>query len=114
VIDALCTGCELCVPVCPVDCIAMQGTGSPATGWQAWSESQATQARDRYTQHGVRIAREQRDHDQTMAQRAADKLARLEQHSRIDDPAALERKRAVVEAALARVRAGKANASRDT
>jgi electron transport complex protein RnfB len=49
-----------------------------------------------------------------MAQRAADKLAHLEQHSRIDDPAALERKRAVVEAALARVRAGKANASRDT
>jgi len=114
VIDALCTGCELCVPVCPVDCIAMQGTGSPATGWQAWSESQATQARHRYTQHGERIAREQRAHDQAMAQRAADKLAHLEQHSRIDDPAALERKRAVVEAALARVRAGKANASRDT
>jgi len=113
VIDSLCTGCELCVPVCPVDCIAMHGTGSAATGWQAWSESQAAQARHRYTRHGDRVAREQREHDLTMAQRAADKLAHLEQHSRIDDPVALERKRAVIEAALARARARKSNAPRD-
>jgi Na+-translocating ferredoxin:NAD+ oxidoreductase subunit B len=113
VVDALCTGCELCVPVCPVDCIAMHGTGSPATGWQAWSESQAAQARHRYMQHGERLARERREREQTLAQRAADKLAHLEQHSRIDDPAALERKRAVVEAALARARAAKSNAPHD-
>jgi len=24
VIEPLCTGCELCVPACPVDCIVMQ------------------------------------------------------------------------------------------
>ena len=24
VLDALCTGCELCVPACPVDCIVME------------------------------------------------------------------------------------------
>lgn len=114
VIDALCTGCELCIPVCPVDCIAMRDSESPATAWQAWSEAQATQARHRYARHNERIAREQREHDLTMAQRAADKLAHLEQHSRIDDPAALERKRAVIEAALLRARAGKSNARRDT
>jgi Na+-translocating ferredoxin:NAD+ oxidoreductase subunit B len=113
VVDALCTGCELCVPVCPVDCIAMHGTGSPATGWQAWSESQAAQARHRYMQHGERLARERREREQTLAQRAADKLAHLEQHSRIDDSAALERKRAVVEAALACARAAKSNAPHD-
>jgi electron transport complex protein RnfB len=45
-----------------------------------------------------------------MAQRAAKKLAELEQHSRITDPAALEAKRAVVAAALARARAARAPA----
>ena len=24
VLDPLCTGCELCVPACPVDCIVME------------------------------------------------------------------------------------------
>jgi electron transport complex protein RnfB len=74
VIDALCTGCELCLPACPVDCIAMEAVASPATGWQAWSEAQAAQARRRYAERCERIAREQREHDQTLEQRAADQL----------------------------------------
>ena len=60
VIDPLCTGCELCIPVCPVDCIAMHDTGSRATGWDAWSETRAAQARHRYASHVERVAREQR------------------------------------------------------
>jgi len=106
VIDALCTGCELCIPVCPVDCIAMIDVTAPATGWQAWSPALATQARARYRQRQHRLVREQREHDLEMARRAARKLADLEQHSRITDPAMLERKRAVVAAALARARGG--------
>jgi electron transport complex protein RnfB len=105
VIDVLCTGCELCIPVCPVDCIAMVDVTSPATGWQAWSADLAAQARQRYQQRQQRQTREQLEHDELMAQRAAQKLAELEQHSHIDDPAALERKRAVVAAAMARARA---------
>lgn len=105
VIDALCTGCELCVPVCPVDCIAMHDVTSPATGWQAWGIDLAEQARRRYEQHKARTAREAAEHDLLMAQRAADKLADLEQASRIDDPDALARKRVVVQAALARAHA---------
>jgi len=106
VIDALCTGCELCIPVCPVDCIAMADvTAAPATGWRAWSPALAAQARERYRQHQQRLVREQREHDLEMAGRAARKLAELERHSRITDPALLERKRAVVAAALARARA---------
>jgi electron transport complex protein RnfB len=107
VIDPLCTGCELCVPVCPVDCIAMIDVTAPATGWQAWSPQQAAQARERYARRQGRLAREQREHDLEMARRAALKLADLERHSRITDPAALDRKRAVVAAALARARAGR-------
>jgi len=110
VIDALCTGCELCIPVCPVDCIAMIDVTSPAVGWQAWSAGLAAVARERYDQHKLRLAREQREHDLEMAQRAARKLVELEQHSRITDPAVLEAKRAVVAAALARARAARAPA----
>jgi electron transport complex protein RnfB len=31
VIDPLCTGCELCVPACPVDCIEMVALGDHRT-----------------------------------------------------------------------------------
>jgi len=110
VIDSLCTGCELCIPVCPVDCIALVDVTSPAVGWQAWSSELAAQARARYDQHKLRVARAQREHDLEMAQRAAKKVGELEQHSRIADPAALEAKRAVVAAALARARAARAPA----
>ena len=110
VIDALCTGCELCIPVCPVDCIALVDVTSPAVGWQAWSPELAAKARERYDQHKQRLVREQREHDLEMAQRAALKLAELEQHSRLTDPAAIEAKRAVVAAALARARTARASA----
>jgi electron transport complex protein RnfB len=115
VIDPLCTGCELCIPVGPVDCISLVDVTPPATGWQAWSDALAIQARTRYEQHKQRVARERREYDLTMAQRAAQKLAELEQHSAIADPAALERKRAVVAAALARARGnGTADRPRDS
>ena len=49
-------------------------------------------------------ARDRRENDERLAARAAEKLAALGAASRLTDPAALERKRAVVEAALARAR----------
>jgi electron transport complex protein RnfB len=107
VIDALCTGCELCVPVCPVDCIAMIPVTGERSGWQAWSAAQAEQARDRYTLHRERLAREQRENDERLAARAQAKLADLAAHSAITDPDALAAKRAVVEAALRRAREGR-------
>jgi len=106
VIDDLCTGCELCVPACPVDCIAMLPVTAPRTGWQAWSQPQADNARERYTFHRLRVERERQENDERLAARAANKLAELAAHSTIVDPEALERKRAVVEAALQRARSG--------
>ncbi len=88
VIDALCTGCELCVPVCPVDCIAMVPVTGARTGWQAWSEGQAEEARERYDFHRLRVERDRRENDERLAARAA-------------------AKRAVVEAALQRARLGR-------
>jgi electron transport complex protein RnfB len=58
VIDAQCTGCELCLPACPVDCISLMSVTNTRTGWQAWSEPQALQARERYDWHVARLQRD--------------------------------------------------------
>ncbi len=104
VIESLCTGCELCIPVCPVDCIALEDATPGHSGWAAWTPAQADQARRRYGWHGSRTERDLRENDERLAAKASSKLADLESASAITDPAALERKRAVVEAALARAR----------
>ena len=104
VIDALCTGCELCLPVCPVDCISLPEVTPGRSGWQAWSQQQADEARRRYGLHRVRVARDKSENDERLAARAQAKLADLSSHSQITDAAALAAKRAVIEAALLRAR----------
>ena len=104
VIEPLCTGCELCIPVCPVDCIALEDATPGASGWAAWSQAQADEARDRYAARLVRTERELRENDQRLAAKASAKLADLASASVIADPAVLERKRAVIEAAMKRAR----------
>lgn len=104
VIESLCTGCELCVPACPVDCIALEPATS-ATGWAAWSPAQAREARERYDFRRQRIERDQQDTQERLAAKAAHKLAHLAEETRLTDPAQIERKRAIIEAALARARA---------
>jgi Na+-translocating ferredoxin:NAD+ oxidoreductase subunit B len=107
VVDDLCTGCELCIPVCPVDCISLVDTGT-ATGWAAWSARQADEARERYAFHRLRTERERAENDERLARKAQAKLDDLPAASAIADPAVLERKRAVIEAAMARARARRA------
>ncbi|OJX29073.1 MAG: ferredoxin [Burkholderiales bacterium 68-12] len=51
-----CTGCELCIPACPVDCIIPYNASGTATGWAAWSPTQARQARERYARRSARLA----------------------------------------------------------
>jgi electron transport complex protein RnfB len=70
VIDALCTGCELCVPACPVDCIALVPASGARTGWQAWSDAQAQTARQRYAWHAERLERDERERAEQLAARA--------------------------------------------
>ncbi|MBP9907002.1 MAG: electron transport complex subunit RsxB [Rhodoferax sp.] len=105
VIEAECTGCELCLPVCPVDCILVENASGNATGWAAWSPEAADRARDRYAFHRDRLTRDEAENTQRLEQKALMKLADLGQHSQHQDTAVLERKRAVIEAALARARA---------
>lgn len=107
VVAAQCTGCELCLPACPVDCIAMPEV-TTATGWAAWSQPQADEARERYAFHQFRRHREVEENDARLMAKAEVKLADIAAASVITDPAMLDRKRAVIEAALARARARRA------
>ncbi len=104
VVSGQCTGCELCIPACPVDCISLVEASDGRTGWSAWSAAQAAQARDRYAFRHVRLDQAARGNDARLAAKAEAKLADLPSHSQHTDPATLERKRAVIEAALARAR----------
>ena len=105
VIETWCTGCELCIPVCPVDCIRMEDISGSRTGWAAWSAEQAATARRRYDFHRLRLERDARDNELRLEAKARAKLADLPAHTQHTDPAVLDRKRAVIEAALARARA---------
>jgi Na+-translocating ferredoxin:NAD+ oxidoreductase subunit B len=105
VIERYCTGCELCVPVCPVDCIALENASGQRTGWAAWSEADARQALARYESRKTRKEREEIDHAERMEGKAREKLADLPALTKGAEGAELARKKAVIEAALARARA---------
>jgi electron transport complex protein RnfB len=107
-IDELCTGCDLCMPACPVDCISMVEVTPGLAGWDAWSDRQADEARERYAFHRFRTDRDKQENHERLALKAQAKLADLPAASAIVDPQALDRKRAVIEAALARARARRA------
>lgn len=85
VIERWCTGCELCVPVCPVDCISLENVTGERTGWDAWSPADAARALERYEVHSARRP--------------------LDEGQEPKIPEDDDRKRSVVEAALARARA---------
>lgn len=99
-----CTGCDLCIPPCPVDCISMINITENKTGWDAWSQELADTSRQRYHDREQRLDREQRDNDERLAKKAADKLAAVnaEQPNSTEEEKEKERKRAIIAAAIAR------------
>ncbi|HMW24971.1 MAG TPA: electron transport complex subunit RsxB [Burkholderiaceae bacterium] len=105
VIESACTGCELCLPACPVDCIEVASVTPGRSGWQAWSPAEADAARQRYAERRVRQQRLTGDHAARLEAKAEHKLAHLDELTKANTPAELARKRAVIEAALARARA---------
>jgi Na+-translocating ferredoxin:NAD+ oxidoreductase subunit B len=107
VIEPYCTGCELCIPVCPVDCIQMENATGKRTGWAAWSQTDAETARDRYAFHRIKVQRDAENNAARLEKKAEMKLADLAAHSQHTDPVVLDKKRLIIEAALARSRARK-------
>jgi electron transport complex protein RnfB len=87
----------------------MEIVSGNATGWDAWSTVQAVTARKRYQVHGARMQRDKADNDKRLEEKAKARLADLEGHSLHTDPAVLDKKRSVIEAALARARAKRAD-----
>jgi electron transport complex protein RnfB len=109
VIEAQCTGCELCLPACPVDCISLEVVTPGRTGWQAWTEAQAAEARTRYLDRNQRRSSASVRHAEQLDLKARHKLEHLDTLTlRTEVPGENERKRSVIEAALARSRSQRA------
>lgn len=110
-----CTGCDLCVAPCPVDCIAMVEVTPERTGWAAWSQAQADQARSRHDFRSVRLRREKQENDDRLAAKAAAKLKEVTAADALtpQEKSEQERKKAIIEAAIERARLKKEQASKE-
>lgn len=106
ILPNLCTGCDLCVAPCPVDCIAMVPVTGEATGWAAWSQAQADDARARHDLRSARLLREKEENDARLAAKAVEKMraVTLEPTNTAEELAEKERKRAIIAAAIERAR----------
>ena len=91
IIAADCTGCDLCVAPCPVDCIDMINV-EPT---RAWSQDDADQARARYERRITRL-------NKTPASLRSTELPPLQAAPIVNTT---EDKRTAAQAALARARA---------
>ncbi len=78
-------------------------TGS-LTGWAAWSQIEADLARHRYETRQTRLEREEQDNIRRLAQKAKNKVKALDLESADTEAErlAIERKRAIIAAAMAR------------
>ena len=105
IVASQCTGCELCLPACPVDCISLVDVAPGRVAWNAWSDEQADTSRARHDFRKFRRHRDKLENDARLEGKLEAKLADLPAASQITAPAELDRKRAMIEQALARARA---------
>ena len=105
VIEPYCTGCELCIPACPVDCIVLENASGESTGWDAWSDALAAQARTRYEFHAARRERDVARGLAAPADLEADAPPVATAASDGNRAASAERRREVLAQAQARARA---------
>jgi electron transport complex protein RnfB len=105
IIPEQCTGCDLCVPACPVDCIVMYPV-TETTGWDAWTQAQADEARARHDFRLARLIREREENDARLAAKAHAKAAAVERLAPENEAeqAEKERKRQIIAAAMERAR----------
>ncbi|HXY05651.1 MAG TPA: RnfABCDGE type electron transport complex subunit B [Burkholderiaceae bacterium] len=106
VLAADCTGCALCLPPCPMDCIKMV----PVVPARAWTRQDADRARQRMLSRNARLARERIEHDERLYAKALRKLDELDARGDLGAQETARRK-AIVEAAMDRVRQRRARDS---
>ena len=109
VIESWCTGCELCIPVCPVDCISLENVTAARTGWQAWSAEDAAMALNRYEYHSLLRPSGKGYSTKSLPKMVLDVSARPAQQLVNATDGAQERKRSILDAALARAKARSGN-----
>ena len=102
--ELYCTGCELCIAVCPVDCISLENVTGERTGWNAWSQQEADVARNRYEFHSLLHPNLIGDSSKLVKNDAADILPI--EATGVHKMAST--KRAVIEAAMAKARSSRA------
>jgi electron transport complex protein RnfB len=106
VLAAACTGCDLCLPPCPMDCIATVPVEPP----RSWTTADADAARARHAARSRRLLREQAQREDRLAAKAL--VGRGEPDARDDLSAGgIDRKKAIVQAAIERARARRQVAS---
>jgi electron transport complex protein RnfB len=109
VVEPYCTGCELCIPACPVDCISLEPIDITQSGWAAWPQELADLARQRYDTRSARLKREAAEHEARLQAKALKKLSDLPANTKGTEHAPeVDRKRAIIEAALAKAKARQA------
>jgi electron transport complex protein RnfB len=114
VIEPWCTGCELCIPVCPVDCIGLAPVSGTRTAWDAWTHQQADTAKTRYQSRQQRLLREADEHHERLLAKAQTKLNDLEGLTKSDSATETDRKRGIIEAAMAKARSRQTATKPDT
>lgn len=104
VLTDLCTGCDLCVAPCPVDCISMVDASEGKTGWAAWSQEQATLARNQFEFRRERLLREKQENDARLLAKASAKLLAVSAETPLSAEQAAERdrKKKIISAAIER------------
>lgn len=109
VIESMCTGCDLCIPPCPVDCISMVPVSDGKTGWDAWTQNQADTARAQHDFRLERLQREKQENDARLLVKAHEKLRAIQDEIAASPEAYTEqaRKKAIINAAIARAQASK-------
>jgi electron transport complex protein RnfB len=85
------------------------------TGWNAWSADEAKLAQKRYLSRQDRLIREESDNDQRLKRKAEKKLKALDVESATnnDQKIEIERKRAIIAAAMARAQAKQKEADQE-
>lgn len=106
IIPELCTGCDLCVAPCPVDCIEMIPISGNKTGWSAWSQIEADQARRQFESRQKRLLRERDETEERLLAKAAAKFLDVSNADALTDDEMNEkmRKKAIISAAIERAR----------
>lgn len=112
ILPELCTGCDLCVAPCPVDCISMLEITPGKTGWDAWSQPQADQARRQFQSRQERLERERTENEARLLAKAAEKLRSVSAELPLteNEIKEKERKKAIISAAIERARLKKLDA----